>query len=144
MNCCTLYIDHRTYFAFLTSGLLHETSYPTTEDLLDQTSRSLSGNNLLTKAWSNSTRTTEQLKFAIRSPYRGNEFGCTNQPPIMPPLTLHVLPSAFFLPSISPDCIAAIAYLRYTQQHGKWIVVADAAEHPHLGILILFLFPKTF
>ena len=61
----------------------------------------------------------------------------------MPPLTLHVLPPAFSLPSVSADCITAIAYLRYTQKHGTWAVIADAAEHPHLGNLYLLAVLKA-
>ena len=42
------------------------------------------------------------------------------------PITLHVLPPAFALPSIDAENIAAIAYLRFTLPYGAWIVVADA------------------
>ena len=45
------------------------------------------------------------------------------------PLSLHVLPPAFKLPSIDAECLAAITYLRFALPFGAWVLVADAGTH---------------
>lgn len=53
-------------------------------------------------------------------------------------LSLHVLPPAFELPSIDAECLAAIAYLRFTLPDGAWVLVAEAAGHGRSEFFFFF------
>ena len=47
-------------------------------------------------------------------------------------LELHIWGPAFSLPSIDPQCLAAIVYLRRTVPNGEWVLIAssDDAQSP--------------
>ncbi|KAL8792274.1 MAG: hypothetical protein Q9195_005153 [Heterodermia aff. obscurata] len=56
-------------------------------------------------------------------------------------LELHVWGPAFSLPSIEPQCLAAIAYLSQLIPHGEWVLIAscdDALSHTDNGWFISY------
>ncbi|KAL9125003.1 MAG: hypothetical protein Q9217_005738 [Psora testacea] len=43
-------------------------------------------------------------------------------------LQLHIWGPAFTLPSIDPQCLAAVTYVAQTVPHGQWVLVASSDE----------------